>query len=227
MEDRITAKLSELADENLVELIGKKVAEQAKDYAWRKEMREELTDRFNSSRNRMDGLATKAEGTADTFRWLGVVLAVVGLGVAAIKLGQFMLDPPALGQAGAELQLLYSAAVTFPVVLLSEVLALIMFRYHSRALEQMRYYVNEVTTLNLRYGAAMMVVEQGAKKEIIDLARELARQERNYILKKDERTLETMQNAGEDALVRKLMEKMPLKQRSGSGQDASQAPGGS
>ena len=96
---------------------------------------------------------------------------------------------------------------TFPFIILAEVLALIMFRYQSKALEMMRYFSNEVTTLSLRQAGALLIAEHGDKKALSDLANDLLKSERNIILRKDEKTIELAQNRDEDALAQKLAEK--------------------
>ena len=216
LDDRISKRVEDKVDntigDDVVTLVGKRVAKSAEEYAWRLQMREDLTDRFNTSRNRIDELATKAERAAYVFRWIGIVLALTGLALAGWKFVSFLLA----GSVGIsaeqwKIALVSHATTTLPVVLLAEALALIMFRYQSRSLEQMRYFANEVTTLSLRFAAALIIAQQGTKKDIVEFAKEMARQERNFILKKGEATLETVQNAGEDALVQKVLDKMSPK----------------
>lgn len=212
IEGRIETQLGERIDrqieDGVLQKISHTLAQRATDYAWRHALKQNTSDRYNIARNRIDELAQKAERSATFFRWMGVILALAGFGIAVAKWVHYW-NSGLLDQPLDNTPLWAHLAATGTVVILSEVLALIMFRYHSRSLEQMRSFANEVSTLNLRFAAALMVVEIGSKKDVMTLAQELGRVERNFVLKKGEHTLETLQSAGEDALVTALMDRLP------------------
>lgn len=212
---QVEVKVDNIIGDDVVKLVGAQLAKGADEYTWRETMREDLIDRFNTTRNRVDELAVKAQKSANIFRILGIILALLGLGLIGWKFVMFLAaDFKVSGNDWTQF-LITHETMTFPVVLLAEALALIMFRYHSRSLEQMRYFSNEVTTLSIRNAAALITVQQGTKKDIMEFAREMSREERNFILKKGEATLETTQNASEDALVQKILDRLKPVSQSG------------
>ena len=215
-EDAVREKIEQEIGEDLVSVIGEKVSQQASDFSKRSLVRKFIIELFDTSQSRINSHARTMENTAVLFRFFGIALAISGVVVAVANVIYFFLHPSlnpliqptiALG-ANSIANNLSNLPYTIPFILLSEILALIMFRYQSKSLEMMRYFSNEVTTLCLRRAGALTIVELGTHKAIVDLAGELLRAERNIIMRKDEKTLEVLQNRDEDALVKSLLSKI-------------------
>lgn len=208
-EETVRKRIDEKLGDDILSVVGQKVAQQAKDHVQRADLRQSIEDTFNRSRDRIQLYANKASMASDAFRRLGYILAVTGLTVAILNLGvAFHTDALATTNEITWAKLLRHLPYSAPVIILSEFLALIMFRYYSRSLEQMRYFSNEVTTLDIRQTGVLLMVQQGSKSDLMKAATELARVERNIILRKDERTMELANNRDEDAMIKALTDKI-------------------
>lgn len=233
----VREKLDQEIGEDIVSALGKKVSEQASDYARRSVVRDAIIELFDTSQSRINGHANSMERSAARFRSFGIWLAFFGVVLAAINLLVFYIeitvtvfdrDPQApissegnvasVDASNNDLAKMFRhLPFTLPFILLTEILALVMFRYQSKALEMMRYFSNEVTTLSLRRAGALAIVEHGPQKAIAELAGELLRAERNIIMRKDEKTLEFAQKSNEDAVLESLLSKIErLVKREGS-----------
>lgn len=217
----VQEKLSEEFGNDLVKALGDKVAKQTAGYARRASIRQAVDDHFNTSIIRINGQAENSESSARLFRMIGLLLAIGGIVIAAANLSIYFIDllTPANRSETIDLaQMLKHLSFTMPFILLAEVLALIMFRYHSKSLEMMRYFSNEVTTLRLRQAGAALTIEHGTKPSVTDLANNLLKSERNIIMRKDEKTIEMTQNQGEDANQKNILDTFTkyLKQQSDS-----------
>ena len=211
--DRMNSELDGEAAEKIGKMLNEK-AQKRVDYA---RVRKLIEDIFNNSETRVSDHSRSAEKSAILFKWIGIILAISGLGAAAFAFvehyGTFGSMAPASppqaadGSSNGIFETFGHLPFIMPLTVLAEVLALIMFRYHSKSLEMMRYFSNEVSTLSLRKAAALTILERGSQKTIVELANEMLRAERNIIMRKDERTLEMNQNRDEDALLRKLTDK--------------------
>ncbi len=215
-EEFVHKKIKEEIGEDIVSVIGKQVANKSLDYARRASVKEIIIERFDGSKNYIEEHAESAKYNARMFRRWGIMLAIGGIVLATLNLFVFYFElftdlNPSKG--GSEDGVDYTAMLkhlpfTLPFILLSEALALIMFRYQSKALEMMRYFSNEVTTLNLRRIGALTIIEFGDKKAITELATGLLISERNIILRKDEKTVELAQNRDEDAMIESIVKKV-------------------
>jgi hypothetical protein len=79
-----------------------------------------------------------------------------------------------------------------------------MFRYQSKALEYMRYFSNEATNIDARHVAYISALHYLDKTKIARLIEKLEATERNFILNKNQKTLEMANNENEDRLLDKF-----------------------
>ena len=194
--DIVKTKVDNQTVDSLIDSIDIYLKKESEEHVWRSKLQENLLDRFNLSRNRIGELAMRAEKVAGFFLAIGIFLASSGVGLAIYKLYAYGLFSNRLINAGASFtweQAKTYFLMTTPTIIIIGLLALVMFRYRSRSLEQMQYYANEVTTLNIRYAAAMIILERGHHDEIVNLANQMLTQERNFVLKKGEATVDSAQ----------------------------------
>ncbi len=220
----IEVKLDEELGSDIVAALGERVAKQAKDHADRIRLIQSISDLFNLNRIRILDQTLAAQRTAVLFRLIGLALSLSGIAIAAYSLILYFSEDATLSGTVRDLTNAVSAnepggrssvlfmfrhlPFTLPFIILAEVLALIMFRYQSKALEMMRYFSNEATTLSLRQAGALLAIEHGTLKQVSELSKELLQSERNIIMRKDEKTIELAQNRDEDAMVNSLLEKL-------------------
>lgn len=124
------------------------------------------------------------------------------LGTVLIKSSSAYVEHPELSQQHTEWAALiprYGPSYSF--VVLCEFLALFMFRYQSKALEYMRYFSNEATNIDARHIAFISALHFMDKTKIGKLIEKLDATERNFLINKDQRTLEMANNENEDRLL--------------------------
>lgn len=90
-----------------------------------------------------------------------------------------------------------------------EVVAFFFLRLYKYSISDIKYYQNELTNIELK--ALAVVIQSGHKNaEMKDVAASLISTERNFIIKKDERTIdilhEEVRATAEDSLVDKITE---------------------
>lgn len=205
----VAEKTNEFIDKNIVDLLGPAISRQTDDLAQREKLRELSKLNFERMRNRSLEYADKAQGQATLFRYLAIILTLSGP-AALIYLFR---DGKELVPSLAELSdkkfdiytlLLHNGPVT-TIILLSEFLALLMFRYQSKAMEMMRHFSNEASNMDARslaFETALYVNDD--KKRLGDFADMLMRMERNFLIDKNQRTLEMANNELEDRLFDRL-----------------------
>ena len=211
----VREKIDEELGDNIIDVIGKKISDKTADFARRNTIKELIVTLFDLSQTRIQAHSATAEVAARNFRFMGYILAVAGISIAGVNL-LFVLDESiSIHSASAEgggrpdyWAMWRHVPFTLPVILLTETLALIMFRYQSKSLELMRYFSNEATTLSLRRAGALTVVEFGSQKAIMELASDLLKAERNIILRKDEKTVETAMNGGNESNMKSVLDKL-------------------
>lgn len=121
-----------------------------------------------------------------------------------LNLQQFQADPTLLTQHIEWPILVLRHGPTFAFVTLCEFLALILFRYQSKALEHMRYFSNEASNIDARHIAFMSALKYLDKTKFAKLIERLDATERNFIIAKGQRTLEMANNDSEDRIFERV-----------------------
>jgi hypothetical protein len=237
IEDTLESQVHQRVDDQfsnaVINSLGEKFAERTSEHATREVLVKEISGSFQRSLDRIGALGDSARSSASIFKFIGLILATLGVFVSAAEVVRFFQTSRGAGQTGDWTELVLHIPHILPFILLSEVLAFVMFRYHSRSLEQMRYYANEVSTLDIRRAACIVIIKTASLEDLRGFADGILKTERNTILKKDERTIELGQNQGEDAysqsmatmIVEKLKPVVNASQKGGAGNGAS-PPGG-
>ncbi|WP_134188195.1 hypothetical protein [Methylosinus sp. sav-2] len=204
----LSSKIDELFGNNIVESIGKILAEQSDDITKINQIRRDSGDRFLQMRNRSLEYASLAERQARVFRGSGMNLAIIGLLVLGFVLAgtyyQYWKSPELLQQHVEWEVVLLRHGPTYAFVILCEVLALIMFRYQSKALELMRYFSNEATNIDARHTAFLSALQFMDKQKLSKLIERLDATERNFLIDKHQRTLEMANNENEDRMIERI-----------------------
>ncbi|MCG6205882.1 hypothetical protein LPW26_14620 [Rhodopseudomonas sp. HC1] len=206
--DRIDA----VVGDDLISVLGEKIAKQTDEVAQLNSFKQDAFDRFVQMRNRALQYAEAARIQASYFRWIGIALSLVGLTVLGmmlyLNLRQFLSDPALMERHVDWSMSLLRHGPSYTFVVLCEFLALIMFRYQSKGLEYMRYFSNEGTNIDARQIAFMSALRYMDKAKLARIIERLEATERNFLIGKDQRTLELANNENEDRLferVKKLM----------------------
>ena len=212
IKSKLTERIDQVLSDGIVEILGTKITEQTEELAQLNRLRQEASDRFIQMSNRALQYAEAANRQSTFFRWIGIILSIAGLAAIgyafAQNLQQFQNNPDLLKQH-IEWEILFLRhAPTLAFVTLCEFLALVMFRYQSKSLEYMRYFSNEATNMDSRHIAFLSAMRFMDKTKFAKLIERLDATERNFIIGKDQRTLEMANNDGEDRVVEKLLKRL-------------------
>lgn len=194
----------ELTSDALLERIGNDVHKSTADYTLKKYTKDIIIkDGYVKAALKNAYFSEESEKQAKAFRTIGFVFAFSGAGLAALifltayfkSIGWIETD---------NLNNIYQyLTLSFPIIL-CETLAFVMFAYGAKAHEKMRHFATEAATLDLQAAGARTVVTYGTPEEIITLGKNLAKTERNFILKTGEHTIETANNK----ITIEMLEKM-------------------
>ncbi len=208
IKEKIAERIDEKVGDDIVSILGSKLAEQTEQAHQLNILRQESFDRFVQMRNRALQYAEAARKQAANFRRIGIALALGGLGVLGYVFfanhQQFANDQTLLEKKVNWTILFIKHGPSYAFVALCEFLALIMFRYQSKALEYMRYFSNESTNIDARHIAFASGLKLLDKTRLSKLIERLEATERNFLIGKDQRTLELANNENEDRLLEKV-----------------------
>jgi hypothetical protein len=208
IKSQLSERINEAVGDNIVSVLGKKLAEQTHSQNQLNILKQDSFDRFVQMRNRALQYAQAAKTQATYFRWIGIALALGGLSTLGAVLylhqGQFLGDPTMIERHVEWPMFLLRHGPSYAFVALCEFLALIMFRYQSKSLEYMRYFSNEATNIDARHVAFMSGLRFMDKIKLAKLIENLEATERNFLIGKDQRTIELANNENEDRLFDRL-----------------------
>ena len=83
---------------------------------------------------------------------------------------------------------------TVGLVLFIEFLALLFFRLYTRAEQQLRYFSNEAVNLEMKFTSLAAAIHCGDSKDMSKIISSLATTERNFVLEKNQQTIEFINN---------------------------------
>ncbi len=219
IDQMIAKKLDKELSGDIVKLIGEEATKQSVEYAEREaehakreRVTREFEDQFNNSFSRLNQHAVKAERASRFFLICGLLLALIGLAMTYHNIWvfeQIFYNADARAMIAPDMSLswfdtIFHVPVTIPFIILCEVFALIMFRYYSKAMERMRSYTNEVTTLSIIASGVNAIAEYGDKDDMIRASHKLMCTERNRILGKGESTAENISAQDETQMIANL-----------------------
>lgn len=194
----LAARIDSKIGENLVQVLGEKLSEQTDAARQVNSLRQDASDRFVQMRTRALQYADRASRQSEFFRFTAVMFALLGVGTLGFVLlasaEQYMLKPDLLTKHYEWPSVMLRYGPTYGFVILSEFLALIMFRYQSKSLEYMRYFSNEATNLDARHIAFLGALTFMDKPKFYKLIEKLESTERNFLINKNQRTLEMANN---------------------------------
>ncbi|MBF0563963.1 MAG: hypothetical protein HQK89_01840 [Nitrospirae bacterium] len=148
------------------------------------QVREESFDeRFNRNRRRLreEVQDLKQRGTLNLI--IGILTTIAGL----LVLGLTVFNTPATHSAS---ELLAYFVPRVSLVVLIEVFAYFFLRLYKQSIGEIKYFQNEITNIEAKQIAMQLTLRIDNENSRIKMAEELAKTERNFILTKDQTTVE-------------------------------------
>jgi hypothetical protein len=210
---------------NVVAVLGEQLAKQTGAEYRLNDFKQLSLDTFVQMRSRAIQYADAAQRQSLYFRVIAIILSATGLSTLAFLLienyQQFLRDPELMKGHVDWTMIIMRNGPGYTFVLLCEFLSLLMFRYQSKSLEYMRYFSNEGTNLDARRIAFMSAIHYQDKAAMKKLIEKLESTERNFLIDKNQRTLELANNESEDRVVEKLF--LRVTGNSGSDDDSTKS----
>ncbi len=139
---------------------------------------------FNSIKKRLNNEVEKLSRKAN----LNLVIGSLTTMAALIALWFFVF------QADVEFKgftdMLYHYVPRLSLIIFIEVFAYFFLRLYKLNLNDMKYFQNELTSVELKLSSITTAINFGKETDISEITQELSKTERNFILRKDETTVE-------------------------------------
>lgn len=164
---------------------------------------EESQGRLGEARGRLETTIERLSEERDALTRRGNFNLGVGSFVAVggmAMLGYFIVATTSLDQPDANgWEFVKRFLPQLSLVTMVEVFAYFFLRLYSRSLTEIKYFQNEISNVEARLASLGTALETGEADLVGDIVRELARTERNHILKKGEATVTADQRRNDEA----------------------------
>ncbi|HBL6091491.1 TPA: hypothetical protein LR660_003937, partial [Enterobacter hormaechei] len=111
-------------------------------------------------------------------------------GVITASIGMIILASSAFGETSDNFRLFivhYFPKLSIAIVI--EVFAYFFLRLYKQSLDEIKYFQNELTNIEMKYFSVMVVKREPDETALVNIANELMKTERNYILEKGQSTV--------------------------------------
>jgi hypothetical protein len=188
MENTLSEKIDKIISQDIVQKVGYDARKLATDFSIKQEASETLKNAYNKSSSRYGGYADKSEQEAMIYRWFGIGFCIAGVVVPIVVLGFILYGQyPDYKNWG-------KIFMGLPLTITLEAIGLLLLTLSQKATERMRAFSVEQCNLDIQSAGYLSAIQTGDMKKIVPLMEVLAKSERHYILKKDERTIEESHN---------------------------------
>lgn len=135
---------------------------------------------------------------------IGIMITIVGLGLLGVFVMSFETK---------EIELSSFLIDFFPrisLVLLIEVFAYFFLSLYKTSLSEIKYFQNEVTSMESKYLALQVAIESGDSANITHVIEQLSKSERNFILEKGQTTVELERAKNDQQSTSDILSKVAL-----------------
>jgi len=209
IEKKLRDEVKHEIGENAVEYIGEQIARKSHKYSINRQLKL-LVDEFTDDTTRF--LKAKADASsrrAFMYTFASISFATFGVLVLCYNLYliqmTFNMDIPTPSDMTRYEHVFARYIPSFSIALLSEFLALVMQKAHTRSMEYLRYFLNEKTNINARRLAIIAALETGntqMTKKFIDFYLQF---ERNTVLSDKQKTLEISSMEVENSFYKSII----------------------
>ncbi|ELQ6221924.1 hypothetical protein R2320_003195, partial [Cronobacter turicensis] len=114
----------------------------------------------------------------------------LSLGVVTAFIGMIILASSAFVSTSEDFrQFIVHYLPKLSISIVIEVFAYFFLRLYKQSLDEIKYFQNELTNIELKYFSVMIVKRAPEDKALVNIANELMKTERNYILEKGQSTI--------------------------------------
>lgn len=133
---------------------------------------------------------------------IGIMITVVGLGL----LGMFVLSFSNSQKDMATFFMDFFPRIS--LVLLIEIFAYFFLSLYKSSLSEIKYFQNEITSMESKYLALKVALESSEKESINYVVEQLAKSERNFILEKGQSTVDLERAKNDQAATSDILGKV-------------------
>lgn len=194
LEESLKKHLDEKLDINIVETLGERVQAVSSDMALAKRLSNTVEQAYERIRQASSGYHNIYEKFLKSYRNWGMLFAIIG--VVAPSYCLWFHIQHIINNDTSYLEKftysLYLPIIAFTFLCVS--LAVIMFSLSAKAQEKIESYTKELNTLLMKTIGARLLIETADKEQMIKAGEKFMEVERNFVLKKGERTIEQGNN---------------------------------
>ena len=196
--DKLRKSITSESAQNVLNEIKQKVTEEEKNRA-----KFELVDEtFQPTINRLKDELYSLSKRGNLNLSIGIMITVVGLGL----LGMFVLSFPNSQKDMASFFIDFFPRIS--LVLLIEVFAFFFLSLYKSSLSEIKYFQNEITSMESKYLALKVALESSEKESINYVVEQLAKSERNFILDKGQSTVDLERAKNDQAATSDILGKV-------------------
>lgn len=181
-------------DMNIIETLGERVQSVSSDFALAKRLSSTVEQAYERIARLNSGYHALYEKFLKSYRFFGILFALLGVGVPFLCLW-FHIEHIINNDISYLEKFTYHIYLPIiPFTFLCVSLSIIMFSLSSKAQEKIESYTKELNTLLMKATGARLLIETTDKEQMIKAGEKFMDVERNFVLKKGERTIEQGNN---------------------------------
>ena len=202
---------NKLSDEAVAEVVGH-LQEKVKESLVSEKYQATLEKQFLSTANRLKEELFSLSRRGNLNLVIGIMTTVIGL----VLLGMFVVNDIPMhytgpGDSAIKLEEFLIAFIPrISLVILIEIFALFFLKLYKSSIQEIKYFQNEITTIELKYVSLSMALEAGDGESLKEALKALSGSERNFVLSKDQTTIDVerakLESQSTDNILGKLSE---------------------
>ncbi|PMD97668.1 hypothetical protein BWI97_08650 [Siphonobacter sp. BAB-5405] len=151
----------------------------------------------------------KLDRRANSNLAIGVIITMMALSLLWFYTNNINLNNP------DKISVAFSFLPRLSLVVFVEIFAYFFLRLYKISLNDIKYYQNELTSVEMKLTALELAIAYGEKKDISNILNDFSKAERNFILKKGETTLDIekskVDKENNNALIKSITDLIPKK----------------
>jgi hypothetical protein len=195
---KISENITSEAAESVLEKIKKEAAEDERTRTKFTLVEEQFQPTINRLKDELFSLSKRGNLNLS----IGIMITVVGLGL----LGMFVLSFSNSQKDMATFFMDFFPRIS--LVLLIEIFAYFFLSLYKSSLSEIKYFQNEITSMESKYLALKVALESSEKETINYVVEQLAKSERNFILEKGQSTVDLERAKNDQAATSDILGKV-------------------
>lgn len=197
--DKISEKIKEELNTNAALKIIDEVRGEINQGATQELKQRNIDDCLTDSVVRLEREIVKLNRKGDINLAVGGTLALIGIYLLSSNIDKYIQNPATT---------IYSLAPQFSLVLVIEIFAFFFLGLYKTLISEIKYFQNELTNIDFKRASLFAAQDEFEPKDYFKIIKSLSETERNFVLKKNQTTVELEKNKSNDKSNLILIEKI-------------------